>query len=80
MLSKKNQYALKAISYLAMKYKQGPVPIIDIADNKKIPIKFLESILLDLKKNNLVQSKKGKGGGYFLHIDPNKISIASILN
>jgi len=79
MLSKKNQYALKAISYLAKKYQHGPIPILEIAENKKIPIKFLENILLDLKNNKLLESKKGKGGGYYLHIAPQNISVASII-
>ena len=66
MLSKKTQYALKALGYLASKYGEGPVLISEISKKKKIPIKFLETILLELKQNNVLDSKKGKGGGYFL--------------
>ncbi len=79
MLSKKNQYALKAISYLTKKMGKGPVSIVEIAEKKKIPLKFLEAILLELKKNDFLDSKKGKGGGYYLHKDPGTVSIASII-
>jgi Rrf2 family protein len=79
MLSKKAQYALKALTYLATKTKDGPVLITTIATEKNIPLKFLESILLELKKTDILGSKKGKGGGYFLQQDPKKISIAKII-
>ncbi|MBC7534434.1 MAG: Rrf2 family transcriptional regulator [Ferruginibacter sp.] len=79
MLSKKTQYGLKALGYLAARYGKGPVLIADIAENKKIPVKFLESILLLLKQNNILDSKKGKGGGYFLAESPGNISLAAAL-
>ncbi len=79
MLSKKNQYALKAIGYLAGRFNKGPVSIIEISDKKKIPLKFLENILLDLKHKGFLESKKGKGGGYYLLLQPEKISLASVI-
>ncbi len=79
MLSKRSQYALKALSYLTEKYKHGPVLISDIAKKKRIPIKFLENILLELKGIGVLDSKKGKGGGYFLIKDPTKIRVADII-
>ncbi len=79
MLSKKSQYAFRALSYLVGKMKEGPVLISDIAAAKKIPIKFLENILLELKKAKILDSKKGKGGGYFFSGDPSKVSLASII-
>lgn len=79
MLSKKSQYALRALSFLVEKKDQGPVLISDIAAEKKIPIKFLENILLELKKAEILDSKKGKGGGYFLNTDPAKVSLARII-
>jgi Rrf2 family protein len=79
MLSKKTQYALKAVSYLAGKYKDGAVQIAEIAEHKKIPLKFLESILLELKKAGILDSKKGKGGGYFFEKDPATISVAKVV-
>lgn len=76
MLSKKTQYALKALGYLAGKYGDGPVLIAEISNKKKIPIKFLETILLELKQANIVESKKGKGGGYYLTQSPKKTNVA----
>jgi len=79
MLSKKSQYAFKALTYLATKFNEGPVLISDIAKKKKIPVKFLENILLELKKAGILESKKGKGGGYFLKKDPIKIRVADVI-
>ncbi len=79
MLSKKTQYALKALGYLAGKFGQGPVLISEISKNKKIPIKFLETILLELKQKNILESKKGKGGGYYLLQSPKKTTLAQAI-
>jgi Rrf2 family protein len=79
MLSKKTQYGLKALGYLAGHYGKGPVLIADIANRKNIPIKFLESILLLLKQNHILDSKKGKGGGYFLPLPPKSINLAKAI-
>lgn len=79
MLSKKSQYAFKALGYLSEKYNAGPVLISEIAKKKKIPLKFLENILLELKKADILDSKKGKGGGYFLKKSPDKIKVATII-
>lgn len=79
MLSKKSQYAFKALAYLTEKYEQGPVLISEIAKKKKIPLKFLENILLELKKAGILDSKKGKGGGYFLRQNPSKVKVATII-
>ncbi len=76
MLSKKTQYGLKALGYLAARYGQGPVLISEIAEKKHIPIKFLETILLQLKNKGVLESKKGKGGGYFLAQQPKKTTLA----
>ena len=79
MLSKKSQYAFKALGYLSEKFNEGPVLISEIARKKKIPLKFLENILLELKKADILDSKKGKGGGYFLKKSPEKIRVAQII-
>jgi len=79
MLSKKTQYALKALGYLAAKFGEGPVLIAEIAKKKKIPVKFLETILLELKQAGVLDSKKGKGGGYYLTQNPKKTSLATAI-
>jgi Rrf2 family protein len=79
MLSKKSQYAFKALTYLTERFNEGPVLISEIAKKKKIPLKFLENILLELKKAGILDSKKGKGGGYFLNKSPEKIKVATVI-
>ena len=79
MLSKKCQYALHALIYLAQQDDGTAVPIGEIAEEKAIPKKFLEAILLDLKNAGILGSKKGKRGGYFLIRKPDKISIIEVI-
>jgi Rrf2 family protein len=79
MLSKKTKYALHALTYLAKKEANEPTLILEIAENSRIPRKFLESILLDLKKQGILNSKMGKGGGYFLRQTPSQIQISTII-
>lgn len=79
MLSKKTQYAFKALIYLAQHDAEGPVLISDISQHKKIPLKFLENILLELRKAGILDSKKGKGGGYFFAVPPKKVPLAKIM-
>jgi Rrf2 family protein len=79
MLSKKTQYAFKALGYLAQHYKEGPVLISEISKKKKIPLKFLENILLELRKGGILESKKGKGGGYYFVTPPSKILLATVM-
>jgi Rrf2 family protein len=79
MLSQKAQYAFRALTYLVNHYQQGPVLISDIAAKKHIPLKFLENILLQLKNAGILESKKGKGGGYYIKSDPAKTTVASVM-
>jgi Rrf2 family protein len=79
MLSKKTQYAFRALAHLALNYGKDPVRISSIAMQEKIPLKFLENILVELKNADLLESKKGKGGGYSLKISPKKINLATVI-
>lgn len=79
MLSKKTQYAFQALMYLNEKSHDHPVLIAEIAKKKKIPLKFLENILLELKKAGVLESKKGKGGGYYFGQPPKDIPLALIM-
>ncbi|MES2373675.1 MAG: Rrf2 family transcriptional regulator [Bacteroidota bacterium] len=79
MLSKKTQYAFKALTFIAERKKDGPVLIAEIAKKKRIPLKFLENILLEMRKAGLLESKKGKGGGYFFKVDPKEIRLAQVM-
>jgi Rrf2 family protein len=78
-LSKRTQYSLRALYALARSYGKGPVLIARLAEEEAIPKKFLEQILLSLKSSGLVESKKGKGGGYTLVRPPDKITIADVI-
>jgi len=79
MLSKKTKYGLKALSYLSKQERNTPVLISDISKAENISQKYLESILLTLKKNGILSSKKGKGGGYYLLKEPSSIKISTIM-
>lgn len=79
MLSKKTQYAFRALTHLALHFGKGPVLISEISLQQKIPLKFLENILNELKKADILESKKGKGGGYVLKISPKKIHLATVI-
>ena len=79
MISKKTKYGLNALIYLARHHEKGPVLISDIVKKEKMPKKFLEFILLDLKNHGLLQSKRGKGGGYLLGKDPKQIILGQVI-
>lgn len=64
---------------LAAVQGKEPVLIVDISKKERIPRKFLELILLELKRHGLVQSKKGKGGGYFLARNPGSITLGDVI-
>lgn len=75
----KGDYALKAVLELALQYGKGPVQIQTIAQNTDAPIKFLEQVLLDLKRGGFVNSKRGKEGGYFLAKSPAEIRVGDVV-
>jgi Rrf2 family protein len=79
MLSKKAKYAIKALLALAERDGEEPVRIADLARDEQIPAKFLELILLDLRNQGILQSRKGKGGGYLLARDPRDIYLGQIV-
>ncbi len=78
MLSKRTKYGLKALIHLAKKGKNVPVLISHISEEENISKKFLEAILLQLKRNGFLSSKMGKGGGYYLIKDPEEVTVASV--
>lgn len=79
MLSKKTKYGIKALTYLARQENKSPVAISTISKSENISLKFLESILLTLRKNGLLGSKKGKGGGYYLLKEPSEIAMTTVM-
>lgn len=79
MLSKKTKYAIHALTYLAKKDPSQPTLIVEVSQEANVPRKFLETILLELKKNGVLGSKMGKGGGYFIRKKPSEIQLSTII-
>lgn len=79
MLSKRSKYAIKAVLALARRRNHEAVRIADLAKAEQIPKKFLEGILLTLRNNGLLQSRKGQQGGYFLARSPEDIYLGQIV-
>jgi Rrf2 family protein len=79
MLSRKANYGLRAVIHLAEEHGHGPVLIADLSAKQKIPKKFLEQILLDLKNQGILQSKSGKGGGYYLSRSPDTLTFGQVI-
>jgi len=78
-LTYKGDYALKTILDLAVYYRNSPVTIHELAKRADIPIKFLEQILLDLKRGGFVESRRGKVGGYLLAREPSEIKLGEVI-
>jgi len=79
-ISKKSQYGLRAMIYLAKNFKKNePISLKDVSKAENIPFNFLEKIFLRLEKANLIKAKKGARGGYFLAKKPNKITPGDIV-
>jgi len=79
MLSNKAKYALKALRFLATEQGKGPILISHISGQEGIPRKFLEQILLELRKEGILYSKVGKGGGYILSKKPKDINLGDVI-
>ena len=79
MLTQKTRYAILALTRLAKEYGKSTLSINQIAESEIIPKRFLESILLELKKSGYLESKLGKKGGYFLMKKPEDISLLEIM-
>lgn len=77
-ISAKGEYAAKAVLHLSLKYPQV-VTIHEVAQRHRIPVKYLEHILLALKKAGLLESRRGVRGGYTLARRPEEISIGEVL-
>ncbi|WP_369049520.1 Rrf2 family transcriptional regulator [Tenacibaculum sp. UWU-22] len=79
MLSKKTKYGLKALAFIARQPKGTKVQIATISENENISRKFLESILLTLRKSGFLGAQKGKGGGYYMLKDPADIKMTEVM-
>lgn len=80
MISKKAKYAMKALRVLAQVYStKAAMTIAEIATEDNLPKRFLESILLDLRRGGILESTQGKNGGYSLKIPPEQITLARLI-
>jgi Rrf2 family protein len=79
MLSRKCKYGLKAALRLATEPAGEPMNVTRLASAERIPKKFLDQILLELKRRGILQSRKGQGGGYMLGRPPGTISFGEIV-
>ena len=78
-LSKRSEYRLKALIELAAYYGQGVVTVPQIAEKHHISVKFLELILLDLRRAGILHSRQGMHGGYYLAVSPEHITIGQVV-
>lgn len=78
-VSKKADYALRALFTLVEHYGRGPIPIRELARRNDVPKRFLEHIMLDLKSQGWVESVPGKSGGYILAQRPEKIQMGQVV-
>jgi Rrf2 family protein len=79
MLSKKAHYALKAALFLARRHGSAPTSAAELAIQERIPRKFLEVILLELKNRGILRSQKGRVGGFLLSRAPSEINVGEIV-
>jgi Rrf2 family protein len=80
-LSQRTRYALSALQHLARAKDRGDGPILisRLSEEENLPQKFLEAILLELKNKGILQSKKGRGGGYALLRPPDLITLGEVI-
>jgi len=78
VLSKKTKYAISALVYIAKNIEDQPIPVSRISQEQNIPFKSLEAILSELRNARILNSKKGKYGGYSLNGKPEDINMAEI--
>ena len=79
LVSKKCEYALRAIFELARAHREDPIKIQDIARAQGIPSRFLEAILVELKNAGFVLSKRGNSGGYTLAREARHIAVGEVI-
>lgn len=79
MLSQRTRYAIRALQHLADRYGEGPVQLVEISEAQNIPGKFLTVILSEMKRAGLVDTLRGKEGGYWLAKPPAEITYGNIV-
>lgn len=78
-LTTKSEYGLRALSYLRDRYNEGPIRITEISENLDISKMYIEQLFRKLKSAGIVESFRGKDGGYQLAKAPNQIIVGSVI-
>lgn len=78
-LSRKCRYGLRALYLLTSEYKSGPISSARIAQSEKLPQKFLEAIMVQMRNSGIVESLQGKNGGYYLSSAPDEITLGAVV-
>lgn len=78
-VSSRGEYGILALIDLAVHRHSGPIKIREVAQRQNIPKKYLEQVLLDLKRGGIVGSNRGKNGGYYLDEDPEAVTLIDVL-
>lgn len=78
-ISTKGDYATRALQDLALHYDEGPIPIEAIAQRQVLPARYLEQLLLTLKRAGVLASKRGVKGGYYLAKPPREVTLGQVL-
>lgn len=79
MLSQRTRYAIRALQHLADRFGEGPIQLSEIAEAQNIPAKFLTVILSEMKRAGLVETMRGKEGGYWLARQPAEITYGDVV-
>lgn len=79
MVNKRTKYGLNALLVLARAREEGPLSAAAIAGRARVPVKFLEAILIELRDAGMIASRKGRGGGHVLRMDPRSIAMTDVL-
>ena len=79
MLSQRTRYTIRALLHLADRYGQGPVQLTEIAEAQNIPAKFLTVMLSHMRRSGLVETMRGREGGYWLARAPSEITYGEIV-
>ena len=78
-LTSKGRYAVTAMLDVALHSNEGPVPLADISERQGISLSYLEQLFSRLRKNGLVASVRGPGGGYLLGKDASQIAVGTVI-
>ncbi len=78
-LSSRSRYGTRLMLDLAMHYDHGPIPVGEISRRQDISVKYLEQLIIPLKKAKLIKSVRGPKGGYMLSKDPARITVGEIV-